>query len=160
MFRVLLIPNRSSKIFDASNMKRRSCFECDSTILQELRNEIAAAKPTADETKVTVDETKKDSADAQDAASDAQRDATSAQDAASDAKNAVDSVQSTIADSVSGLSAIDSEAVKRDVRCVKYEMKKLKRKAKETVPPLFQVLLHRENGGHCSLLSADRRRIL
>jgi hypothetical protein len=50
-------------------------------LIQELQDEIAAAKFRADEAK-------KHSADAKDAASDAERDATSAQDAASDAKNA------------------------------------------------------------------------
>jgi hypothetical protein len=95
----------------------------DPSILQELRDEIAVAKSTADEAK-------KDSADAKDAASDAERDAISGQDAASDAKNVVDSVKSSILDNVSGSSAIDSEAVKRDVRCIKYEMKKLKAKVK------------------------------
>jgi hypothetical protein len=49
----------------------------DPSILQELRDEIAAPKATADEAK-------KDSADAKDAASDAQWDATSTQDAVSD----------------------------------------------------------------------------
>jgi hypothetical protein len=72
----------------------------DSSVLQELRDEIAVAKSTADKAKATAGEAKKDSADAKDAASHAQRDATSAQDAVSNAKNAVDSVKSSIADSV------------------------------------------------------------
>jgi hypothetical protein len=60
-----------------------------------------------------VDEAKKESADAKDAASDAQRDATSAQDAASDAKNVVDSVKSSIPDSVSGLVQLIQNQLRR-----------------------------------------------
>jgi uncharacterized coiled-coil DUF342 family protein len=73
----------------------------DPSILQKLRNEIAAMKSKADEAKATTDETHEDSADAKDAASDGQRDATSADDAASDPKNAVDSMKSSIPDKVS-----------------------------------------------------------
>jgi hypothetical protein len=61
----------------------------DSLILQELRDEIAAPKATADEAK-------KDSVDAKDAASDVQRDATSTQDAVSDAQEAIRSVISEL----------------------------------------------------------------
>jgi hypothetical protein len=48
-------------------------------------------------------------------------------------KNAVGLVQSTILDSVPGLGLTDSEAVERNVPCIKYEMKKLQPKGKETV---------------------------
>jgi hypothetical protein len=47
--------------------------------------------------------------------------------------NAVDLVQSTIPYSVPGLSVIESDAVDINVRCIKYEMKKLQLDGKETV---------------------------
>jgi hypothetical protein len=76
-------------MFDAPNMKRSteiarifgSCFDFDPSILRELRDEIAAAKSTADEVKATADEAKKESGETKDAASDAEWDAVSAHDA-------------------------------------------------------------------------------
>jgi hypothetical protein len=82
--------------YELKKLKSREVLEVvssfDPSILQELRDEIAAAKPRADKAKATADEGKNESADVKDAASDAERDGTSAQDAASDAKNTVDSV--------------------------------------------------------------------
>jgi hypothetical protein len=79
----------------------------DPSILRELRDETADAKGAAEDAKTTADEDKKESGETK--------------DAASDAKNAVDSVKSSIPDSVSALSGMDSETIKTDVQCMKYE---------------------------------------
>jgi hypothetical protein len=72
MFRVLLIPEAMIKDvrcikYEKKKQKSREVSEVvssvDPTSLQELRDEIAAAKSTADEAEATANEAKKESAD-------------------------------------------------------------------------------------------------
>jgi hypothetical protein len=85
----------------------------DPSVLQELRNEIAWAKGAAEDAKATADEAKKESGAAKDAAPEA--------------------VQAAVPIGVLVSEGVDSGLIKKDLRCIKYEMKKLKWKAKETV---------------------------
>jgi hypothetical protein len=85
----------------------------DAGVLQDLRDEIAYAKGAAEDAKATADEAKKESGEAKDAASEA--------------------YQAVVPVGVSVSEGVDSDRMKKDVRSVKYKMKKLQRKAKETV---------------------------
>jgi hypothetical protein len=106
----------------------------DALILQERRNEITYAKGAAEDAKATADKTNKESGEAKNAASQA--------------------VQATVPVGVWGSEGVDSDSMKKDLRCIKYETKKLKRKVKETVRSIVPEVIAPVECGYCSRLSA------
>jgi hypothetical protein len=79
---------------------------------------------------------------------------TVAKSATDEAKDAASkSVPPVLPVGVSVSEGIDSDWMKKDLRCIQYEIKKLQRKTKETVVSLVPEGVHQLNGVHIFLLN-------